>query len=224
MGEVRLDGALPRTSPVAFRAGLDLRQPFYDWMQSAFAGESRPRDGEIVGVDRAGAPVEASTFRGALMTEVGLPAFESDRNDVAHFSIRLTAESVKHERRAGRPKIGEDAATGDKTWLVSNFRFELGDLPCHRVTKIDGFVWKQDRSVELDVSMLDSAWEAWHRAFYIVDRSMPSPRDGRLIFLGPDGQDELGRIELHESSLSSLESETEKYRITLDAERIELLR
>ena len=33
---------------------------------------------------------------------------------------------------------------GSESWLASNFRIKIGDLPTLRVSKIDSFTWKQN--------------------------------------------------------------------------------
>ncbi len=225
VGEVEpVSGVGPSSSPeptLSFMAGLDLARPFYEWVDANFDGPQR-RDGQVVGVDAAGRGLESTEFQQAFIDSIEFPALDAGDGAPAYMTVTVKA-AVKNFQKKKSLNVDGVAGPKTKTWLCSNFRLELGDLPVERVAKIESFNWKQKvikdevdsretPDLKLHISGADaSSWERWHRAFYIIDRSRPKgtepdPAPGaRLVFLGPDGNEELGRLELRDITFSSLE-------------------
>ncbi len=242
--------------PLAFDADLNLSDSFYEWMRANFEGPQR-RDGRIMGVDAAGRGVESTDFRQAYIESVRFPTLDGRDKSPAYMTVTVNA-AVKDFQKT--KSLGVDGVVGPKTenWLCSNFRLELGDLPAERVAKIDSFTWKQtvtkdevgsfrepmrepagDEFPELKVTITgadESSWARWHRAFYIIDRSIPRAAepekkpDARIVFLGPDTQEELGGLAFYDTTYSSLEihgadssaGETRKVSIELVGSRLRL--
>jgi hypothetical protein len=200
--------------PVAFNAGLDLADPYYDWLRANLSEGPQNRDGQIVGVDASGNGVESTDFRQAHVAMIDFPGLDGDDESLASMQVTLNSGVVSFQKK-NTLKVDGLIGPQTKNWHRSNFRIDIGDLPAERVGKIGSFRWKQekaegDRGVELRISgAAESSWARWHRAFYIIDRSVPTaggPRsDVRLVFLGPDGHQELGALEFHETTFSSLE-------------------
>jgi hypothetical protein len=116
-----------------------------------------------------------------------------------------------------------------KVLLSSNFRFELDGLDCRRVTKIDAFTIKQKLATEgfgmarfpvmyaseleiphITVTMAAVAtdsWQGWYEDFVVQGKSEDSnEKSGRIVFLGPDLQEELFEIKLHNVGIFALRS------------------
>ena len=171
------------------------------------AGVIRARPGDRVGLfDGEGREVEAE------VVEVGFPTLDGSDKSPAYMTIQIDPERVQYKKGDGS-QIAGTLGPATKKWLCSNFRFEIGDLPVDRVSKIDSITWKQkiakdEADLEVTLSSADlSTWERWHRGFYIIDRSVPrssSTPDARLVWLGPDGNEELASLEFHEVTYSSL--------------------
>ena len=208
-------------------ADLDLAKPFYDWIQASFTEGPQKKDGRIVGVDATGRSVEASDFRQAYIESIRFPRLDGSDRSPATMTVMLQPESVHHEKGSG--EIVGSAGPKTKQWLCANFRFEIGDLPLDRVSKVDSFTWTQKivkdevgsfreptrepaavETPDLEVTLSSaelSTWERWHRGFYIIDRSVPrssTAADARLVWLGPDGNEELASLEFHDVTSSSL--------------------
>ena len=218
VGEIEPVGGIGKDAagrePVSFNAGLGLSKPFYEWVQANLGEGPQNRDGEIVGVDASGVGVESTDFRQAHLDSIEFPGLAVDDKSPASMRVTLKSAVVSFQKKKS---LKVDGLIGPTTngWMHSNFRLEIGELPAERVAKIDGFTWKQgsDRTesgVELKISgAAESSWARWHRAFYVIDRNVPTSNepgpDVRLVFLGSDGAEELGALEFHETTFSSLE-------------------
>jgi hypothetical protein len=125
-----------------------------------------------------------------------------------------------------------------KAWLCSNFRFELGDLPCNRVATIDQWQWKCGVSpdqigtvreytkhpskvtvpdLKIGISYADhDSWAQKAKAWFIDGHHLEGDElTGSITFLGPDMKEELGRVDLmnvgfKKFSDEDLEANTEK--------------
>ncbi len=74
------------------------------------------------------------------MTSVTVPKLEGSSKEAAYFDLEWEAETVRwlkgDNSEIRRPN------TKEKAWLCSNFRFEMGSLPCSRVATVQSFTWK----------------------------------------------------------------------------------
>jgi len=205
MGRVRkVSGGTPGNERIRFEADLDLKRPFYDWIQSSFEKGHVRKSGEIVAVDRAGAERDVREFHQAFIDSVAFPGLDSADKSPAYMTLTIDPERVRHKKGSGKKIGGVLPAT--KKWLCSNFRVEIGDLPVAPVSKIDSFTWERGLDQKLTISTSDlGSWEGWHRAFVGPQRAGGGALDGRLVFLGPDPGKELATIEFHDASMASLE-------------------
>ena len=109
-------------------------------------------------------------------TEVARDVPEDDGSEVPS---HLLADIVEVNPASVAPKT--------KEWLCSSFRFEVGDLPCSRIAKVDSFGWEQGvvkddvgafrepmkepakvevPNLKVTISMGDLlAWSDWHGSF-----------------------------------------------------------
>ena len=101
------------------------------------ATAARAADTQILRVSMAALARELapSTFHGPVVVVVG------SSKDAAYFDIGFEAEQVRWAKGGGediRGKIGPK----QKQWLCSNFKVEIGGLPCQRIATVDSFTWK----------------------------------------------------------------------------------
>jgi len=138
-----------------------------------------------------------------------------------------------------------------KAFLKSNFRFELGKLPCSRIIKIDAFSVTTKLEVEsqgsnryvnmmptaidfpnlyLTISSVDlQAWLDWHKQCIIDGKNNPNnEHSGKLVFLGSNLKDELLSIHLQGVGIFSLQRKLESavklssFRVGLYCESMEI--
>ena len=66
---------------------------------------------------------------------------DGSSKDAAYFDLEWEVETVRW-LKGDNSDIRGKIASKHKAWLCSNFRFEMGGLPCSRVATIDSFTWK----------------------------------------------------------------------------------
>lgn len=215
--------------PLTIEVGMGMSADFYEWVRSSFDTGYVTRTGEIHACDFDYNCVSVRQFVDAYISEVRIPALDGSSKEPAYMTVKLDPERIIYTEDSGTQVTGE-VARATKTWLSSNFRLELGDLPASRVAKIDAFTWKlgiteaettgdfrdpilgsapaEVPNLKLTISMADvSVWQDWHRSFVIEGRSSDADElTGRIVFLGTDMEEELASIELLNVGIISLET------------------
>jgi len=208
--------------------GMGMSPPFYDWITASLDRTFPTRSGQVIAVGVDYQAMNAREFRDAFVTEVSFPALDGSSKDPAYLSVTMTPQSISY--KGGEPLSSKPAETGRrKKFLASNFRVKLGDLPCERVSKVDSFTWKQSVVVDdetgefrlpdvepakievpnlkFTISAADIApWQDWYRDFVIEGQSSDSDElTGSIVYLAPDLSTELGRVELLNVGIVSLD-------------------
>ncbi len=217
--------------------GIGMGKGMYDWIKQSFDKSYEPKNGWLESGDFNYKAQTRLDFEDALITEVTVPKLDGSSKDAAYFDITFEPERVRWAKGGGndiRSKVGPK----QKAWLCSNFRVEIGDLPCSRVASVDSFTWKcaiaADQigihreatkhpakvtvpDLKLSISMADhQLWADAARAWFVDGMHEESNEmDGRIVFLGPDMKKELGEITLmnvgfKKFSKDDLEANSEK--------------
>jgi len=199
--------------------GIGMGKTMYDWIKAAFDKGYITKDGALTSADFNYKAQSVLDFKRALITEVTVPKLDGSSKDAAYFDIGFEAEEVRWLKGGGediRGKIGPK----QKQWLCSNFRVEIGGLPCTRVATVDSFTWKcavaSDMcgifvenskhpakvtvpDLKLGISMADhQAWADAAKKWFVdgIRKEDTDEMSGAITFLGPDMKTELGRIDL----------------------------
>lgn len=198
--------------------GMGMGTGLYHWIQRAFDGTGAPTNGSLVLADFNYKAQSRLDFEDAILTSITVPKLDGSSKDAAYFGVEFEPGRVRYSK-AGGEDIRGLAGTKQKAWLCSNFRVEIGSLPCDRVASVDSFTWKSVVSTDLTglsqtpsrspaqvtvpdlslaISMADQApWaEAARKWFIDGERTDASEMSGRIVFLGPNLKDELGEISL----------------------------
>ena len=198
--------------------GIGMGKGMYDWIKQSFDKSYEPKSGSFISGDFNYKAQSRLDFEDALITSVTCPKLDGSSKDAAYFDIEFEPERVRWSKGGGediRAKVGPK----QKAWLCSNFRVELGALPCSRVASVDSFTWKcaiaADQigifreptkhpakvtvpDLKFGISMAD--YQAWADAAkkWFVDGSHreSDEMEGRIVFLDPNMKDELGEISL----------------------------
>jgi hypothetical protein len=205
-------------TPAKATVGIGMGKGMYDWIKAAFDKGYVRKNGRFVAADFNYKAQSELSFEEALITEVTIPKLDGSSKDGAYFDIGFEAEKVRWVKAGGediRGKIGPK----QKAWLCSNFRVEIGGLPCDRIATVDSFTWKcavatdmigifvenvkcpakvTVPDLKLGISYVDhDAWaQAAKKWFIDGDRREEHELTGRIVFLGPNMKDELGEVAL----------------------------
>jgi len=198
--------------------GIGMGKETYAIIQQAFKANPKPFDGTLYLADINYKLRSSLNFTGGIISSVTFPKLDGSSKDAAYFDLEWEAETVRW-LKGDNSDIHDKIVPKPKAWLCSNFRFEMGSLPCNRVATIDSFTWKcavaPNRTgivreptkhpgkvtvpdIKVEVSMADyDAWaEAAKKWFVDGEHEEKDEMSGAIIFLNPDLKTELGRVSL----------------------------
>jgi hypothetical protein len=184
-----------------------------DWVGAMLAGKPTRKSGAVIAADFNLKEVGRLTFSDALITELVIPACDGASKDPAYLKLNLTPETTTWTDGTGA-SLDASKNVKQKTWLPSNFRLKVGDLPCSRVNKIDSFTIKQGvkesaagetreaqkepakleiPNLKITLDAVDAPkWEEWFDDFCIKgNNGQGAELGGSLTFLAPDLKSEL---------------------------------
>jgi hypothetical protein len=214
--------------PFTVEVGMGMTRGFYDWIRASFEKAHVTKSGEVIAADFDYQAQSARVFTDAHLAEVTIPALDGASKDAAYMTLKIDPERIRYEKRSNE-KLKGNIGTATKKWLCSNWRFELGSLPCQRVAKVDSFTWKQSiikdevgafreptkhpakvevPNLKLTISSADiEEWRQWHQSFVIDGKCADSDElTGSITFLGPDLKEELAEIHFDHVGIISLQA------------------
>jgi hypothetical protein len=217
--------------------GIGMGNECYQWIKAAFDKGYVTKSGSLTSADFNYKAMSVQTFQNALITSLTVPKLDGSSKDAAYFDLEFEAEQVRWSKGGGediRGKVGPK----QKAWLCSNFRVEMGGLPCSRVASVDSFTWKcavaSDQvgifreptkhpakvtvpDIKLSISMADyQAWADAAKKWFVDGQHLEGDEmQGSITFLGPDMKTEIGSIDLmncgfKKFSKDDLEANSEK--------------
>lgn len=224
-------------TPGKATVGIGMGKELYEWIKAAFDKGYITKSGALTAGDFNYKAQSVQTFQNALITSLTVPKLDGSSKDAAYFDVEFEAEQVRWSKGGGediRGKVGPK----QKAWLCSNFRIEMGGLPCSRIASVDSFTWKcavaADQvgifreptkhpakvtvpDVKLSISMADyQAWADAAKKWFVDGQHLEeNEMQGRIVFLNPNMKDEIGEIELmncgfKKFSKDDLEANSEK--------------
>ncbi len=127
---------------LTFQTGPDTAPDVTEWINQLLAGHPEERE---VWVFNHG-PRQTTSFKctGTIPIRWASPECNANRSAAGAMDIQCAASNIS----AGQTKY--PVRGKQKAWLCSNFRLQLGDLPCSRVNKIEAIVVKQRTADDLD--------------------------------------------------------------------------
>ncbi|MEO6774976.1 MAG: phage tail protein [Kofleriaceae bacterium] len=205
-------------TPGKATVGIGMGKGMYDWIQAAFDRNYITKDGAFTSADFNYKAMSRLEFQRALVTSVTVPKLDGSSKDAAYFDVEFDAEQVRWHQASGEDIKGKIGAK-QKAWLCSNFRVEIGNLPCSRVATVDSFTWKCSVAadqvgifreptkhpakvtvpeIKLTISHADhDAWAQAAKKWFVDGHHLESDEmNGRIVFLDPNMHDELGEVEL----------------------------
>jgi hypothetical protein len=205
---------------------MSMGKGLYEWIKASLDETHLRKNGYVVAADYNYKAQRYVHFRDALIIEITIPALDGSSKDTSFFTIKFDAEEITYQ-------AGDDADikgvvnTKQKTWLTSNFRLRLGDLPCGRVSKIDSFTIKQSTTQNqfgeqriptkeptklefpnLKVTFSASDVKPWATFFddFVIkgNNGQDAELSGAIEFLDPSLKEVLGSVDLFQVGIFSL--------------------
>lgn len=215
--------------PGKAEVGIGMGKGMYDWIKASFDMAYIAKNGTLTAANFDHKAQTTLTFMNAIIMSVTCPKLSGDDKNGAYFTVEWQCEQVRHAKAGGediRGKVGPK----QKAWLCSNFRFELGNLPCNRVASIDSWTWKCSVApdqlgifreptyhpacvtcpdLKLSISYADhAAWADAAKKWFVDGHHLESDEmTGRIVFLGPNMKDELGEIGLENVGFKSFKDD-----------------
>lgn len=227
--------------------GID--KPLLDWVAQSWKGSSQPKNGSIVSADFNYKSMRKVDFSSAFITETTVPKLDGSSKGTGSFTVKIQPGSVQFSKGDGasiQPSIGPK----QKSWLESNFRFEMDGLDGTRVASIESFTVRQTAAqvgdvreatkasggvefpnLKLSISQASfSTWWDWYNDFVVNHNADDQhEKNGAIVLLEPNMKDELGRINLFNCGIYRLASDSEanadkivRFTAELYCERMEL--
>ena len=203
-----------RWTPGKATVGMGMGQGMYEWMKASFDQGVSRANGTLATGDFNYKERSALAFTDALLTSITMPRLDAATREPGAFEIEFAPEQVRLARGDGSD-IRNAGGARQQPWLCSNFRFELGSLPCARVASIESFTWLCTPAAtpifqpapaptitvpDLRLSISAADYDAWAQAaerWFIDGQHLAGDEmNGLITLLTPDLQTPLGTIAL----------------------------
>lgn len=214
--------------PCVMQVGFSLDATYYDWISVSWTGNTTRRNGSILITDQQFQAKSRRDFFGALITETTIPAMDASSREAGSLTVKINPEYIQYKTESGQVSSG---ASQQKQWLVSNFKLEIPDLDCKKVSKISPITVTQktisaevgalhepgvaSRRVEfsnLKISIPATAaktWQDWLEDFVIKGNNGDDrEKSGKLTLLTANLKDEMARIDFFNLGIVSLGPES----------------
>jgi len=188
--------------------GTPPRGYLINWMNEFFAAKPTPKTMKIYLLTKKNKEKEVRKFYDAIITEVKFSTLDRSSRKPGYLTVKVKTE---RERFAKIKNVKHKLGTEPKLWQASNFRVEIGGLPCEHVHKVDEITIKQKvkgtaelSDLSLTISMHD--WKAWNKRYNVIKGIEKTSNEisGSITFLGPDMKTELSAINISGVRLVSL--------------------
>jgi len=212
--------------PITVDIGVGHANGMYQWMTEYFQKNATYKSGEITACDYDGKVKNTLNFYNAFLTEVKFPTLDATSKDGVFISVKMQPEHTERIAGDGSDVSGK-VGSSQKKWLCSNWRLNIGDLPCENVTKIDGLSYTVKLGEvrvgskrvptwvpgafevgEITVTILAHDIDAWQdeakvRLYEGKNLDEGAEFQGGITFLDHDLSTELGSVELGNMSMTS---------------------
>jgi hypothetical protein len=211
--------------PFTIAVDLAMGKPLAEWINATLDLSPTRKSGTVVSATVDYRAKSYRHFRNALIEEITIPSMNASSRQPAFFTIKFKPEEITYAK--GNNAIQNVVSVRQKTWLCSNFRLRIGDLPCSRVSKVDSFTIRQSVSAQALGNVHDGGsdrttvefpnlkvtfsavdldpWHDWFTDFVILGNNGPEKAvRGALEFLAPSVTDVLGAVELSQVGIFAL--------------------
>jgi len=205
-------------TPGKLTVGAGMGKGMYEWIKQSFDKSFSYQNGTVTSADFDYKAQSVLTFNNALITSVAFPKLDGSSKDAIYLDIEFDVEQARWSK-GDNSVIKGDYGIKQKAWLASNFKFQMGGLPCNRVATVDAMTWKcavapdqigihreptkhpakvTTPDCKISVSMADyDAWADAAKKWFIDGKHLGGDEmEGSIELLGPDMKEVIGTIEL----------------------------
>lgn len=214
------------------KMGIGMGKGMYEWIKLAFDKKFEHRSGAFTAADFDFKATSTLTFHDALITSVTVPKLDGSSKEACYFDIGFDSERIEHAK-AGGESLKSKIAAKQKSWIGSNFKFEMDGLDTKTTAVIESFTWKcavtrdyqggtqwaeiapaavtvPNVKVQIGYREHDS-WAKWAKSWFVDGkREDGDEKNGRIVFTAPDQDRELGHIDLIHCGLAKFEDAESK--------------
>jgi len=217
-------------TPGKLTVGAGMGKGMYEWIKQSFDKSFSYQNGTVTSADFDYKAQSVLTFNNALITSVAFPKLDGSSKDAIYLDIEFDVEQARWSK-GDNSVIKGDYGIKQKAWLASNFKFQMGGLPCNRVATVDAMTWKcavaPDQigihreptkhpakvtvpDVKVSVSMADyEAWAGPAKKWFVDGEHLAgNEMQGAIVLLGPDMKKEIGRVELKNCGFKKFSKQT----------------
>ncbi|MDP9280836.1 MAG: phage tail protein [Chloroflexota bacterium] len=200
----------------AVQLDFGMNKLVYDWIAASWKMNYIRKQGSITSADFNYQAKSERQFRDALITETSFPALDASSKDAGYLTLQFAPEETIDLPASGALSA---PASKQKLWITSNFKLQIDGIDATKVSKIDAFSVKQQfidsptgenriggkepgklEFPNLKITLAQSSiatWATWFDDFVIKgNNGADKEKNGRIVFLSPDLQTELGEIKL----------------------------
>jgi hypothetical protein len=205
-------------TPGKLTVGAGMGKGMYEWIKQSFDKSFSYQNGTVTSADFDYKAQSVLTFSNALITSVAFPKLDGSSKDAIYLDVEFDVEQARWSK-GDNSVIKGDYGIKQKAWLASNFKFQMGGLPCNRVATVDAMTWKcavapdqigihreptkhpakvTTPDCKISVSMADyDAWADAAKKWFIDGKHLGGDEmEGSIELLGPDMKEVIGTIEL----------------------------
>ena len=214
--------------PCVMQVGFSLDASYYEWISVSWTGNTTRRDGSIIIADQQFQAKSRRDFHGALITETTIPAMDASSRDAGHLTVKISPEYISYKKEGGQISL---ETSQKRQWVVSNFKLEIQDLDCKRVSKI-GQISVTSRALteavgvsrepsiasrrvefsnlKITLPATDAkSWQEWLEDFVIKGNCGDErERSGKLTLLAANLRDEMAHLDFFNLGIISLGPES----------------
>ncbi|HKR60047.1 MAG TPA: phage tail protein [Pyrinomonadaceae bacterium] len=210
--------------PCVMQVGFSMDESYYEWISTSWTGNTTRRDGSIIIADHQFQAKSRRDFHGALITETTIPAMDGSSHEAGHLTVKISPEYISYKSDSGQVSV-EPAQ--QRQWSVSNFKLEIPDIDCKRVSKISPITVTQRSVAEavgafrdapagsrrlefsnlrITFSAIDAkSWQDWLEDFVIKGNNGDDrERTGKLTLLAANLKDEMAHLDFFNLGIISL--------------------
>jgi hypothetical protein len=214
-------------TPFDVQLGFAMTPGVYDWINASWQKSYTRKNGSIVACNFNYEAMSSREFFEACISETTIPKMDGADKNPCYMGIKLDAQTIRYKAGDKSKVSGEFGKTEHKKWLPCNFRFEMDGLPCKKVNVLESFKITQKNvrdsigdaldydlepasvsfpNLKFTLAQTDAQpWLDYFDSFCIQgNQGGDAEKTGALVFLAPNGKEELGRVTFENCGIFSM--------------------